>query len=312
MDGNHVKTARIALGGVAHKPWRASAAEQMLNGQPLTQATLHNAAAAALRDAQATARQSFQGATRATRNRARSEPGRGQRGRCRMNLIGQPLDRIDGLLKVTGEARYAADFPEATARACGAGHQHDCARHDCVDRCEPRAGVARRAAGDDVSERAAPAEWRQTAPWRRRPADACRCCRTTRFTTTMNRSRWWSPIRSNMPPMPRASCASPIRAAPRHSISRRRSRTDMPPDRPQGRVTDTQRGELRGRPAQRHGPRRRRLHHADRASQSDGAARHDGALGRPATHALRLDARRLAMRRRRSPKRSACHPATCA
>ncbi|WP_144113321.1 xanthine dehydrogenase family protein molybdopterin-binding subunit [Paraburkholderia sp. BCC1886] len=30
-----------------------------------------------------------------------------------MNLIGQPLDRIDGLLKVTGEARYAAEFPEA-------------------------------------------------------------------------------------------------------------------------------------------------------------------------------------------------------
>ena len=51
MDGGHVKTARIALGGVAHKPWRASAAEQMLNGQPLTQARLHEAAAAALRDA---------------------------------------------------------------------------------------------------------------------------------------------------------------------------------------------------------------------------------------------------------------------
>ncbi|MGF6771601.1 xanthine dehydrogenase YagR molybdenum-binding subunit [Paraburkholderia sp. GAS199] len=30
-----------------------------------------------------------------------------------MNMIGQPLDRIDGLLKVTGEARYAAEFPEA-------------------------------------------------------------------------------------------------------------------------------------------------------------------------------------------------------
>ncbi|MFP3566327.1 xanthine dehydrogenase family protein molybdopterin-binding subunit [Paraburkholderia sp. SIMBA_030] len=30
-----------------------------------------------------------------------------------MNLIGQPLDRTDGLLKVTGEARYAAEFPEA-------------------------------------------------------------------------------------------------------------------------------------------------------------------------------------------------------
>jgi xanthine dehydrogenase YagS FAD-binding subunit len=51
MDGERVKTARIALGGVAHKPWRASAAEQMLNGQPLTQASLKNAAAAALSEA---------------------------------------------------------------------------------------------------------------------------------------------------------------------------------------------------------------------------------------------------------------------
>ncbi|GAB2902339.1 xanthine dehydrogenase family protein molybdopterin-binding subunit [Paraburkholderia jirisanensis] len=30
-----------------------------------------------------------------------------------MTLIGQPLDRTDGVLKVTGEARYAAEFPEA-------------------------------------------------------------------------------------------------------------------------------------------------------------------------------------------------------
>ncbi|AXF10201.1 FAD-binding molybdopterin dehydrogenase [Paraburkholderia graminis] len=51
MDGERVQTARIALGGVAHKPWRASAAEQLLNGQPLTQATLNRAAAAALNDA---------------------------------------------------------------------------------------------------------------------------------------------------------------------------------------------------------------------------------------------------------------------
>ncbi|MFP3566328.1 FAD binding domain-containing protein [Paraburkholderia sp. SIMBA_030] len=51
LDGERVKTARIALGGVAHKPWRASVAEQMLEGRPLTQATLQNAAAAALRDA---------------------------------------------------------------------------------------------------------------------------------------------------------------------------------------------------------------------------------------------------------------------
>ncbi|HTH59023.1 MAG TPA: xanthine dehydrogenase family protein molybdopterin-binding subunit [Paraburkholderia sp.] len=29
------------------------------------------------------------------------------------NLTGQPLDRVDGIMKVTGEARYAAEFPQA-------------------------------------------------------------------------------------------------------------------------------------------------------------------------------------------------------
>jgi xanthine dehydrogenase YagS FAD-binding subunit len=48
MDGNTVRSARIAMGGVAHKPWRASAAEQMITGHPLSDATLKNAAAAAL------------------------------------------------------------------------------------------------------------------------------------------------------------------------------------------------------------------------------------------------------------------------
>ncbi|MGF6415155.1 FAD binding domain-containing protein [Paraburkholderia sp. MM5482-R1] len=52
MDGERVQSARIALGGVAHKPWRANVAEQMLSGQPLSQATLKNAAAAALSGAQ--------------------------------------------------------------------------------------------------------------------------------------------------------------------------------------------------------------------------------------------------------------------
>ena len=47
-----VKEARIALGGVAHKPWRANIAEQMLAGQPLSDAALKSAAAAAMRDAQ--------------------------------------------------------------------------------------------------------------------------------------------------------------------------------------------------------------------------------------------------------------------
>lgn len=34
LDGGTIRSARIVLGGVAHKPWRAAAAEQMLIGKP--------------------------------------------------------------------------------------------------------------------------------------------------------------------------------------------------------------------------------------------------------------------------------------
>ncbi|SAK39598.1 molybdopterin dehydrogenase FAD-binding protein [Caballeronia glebae] len=52
MDGNTVKSARIALGGVAHKPWRATATERALVGQSLDKATLQSAAALAVQGAQ--------------------------------------------------------------------------------------------------------------------------------------------------------------------------------------------------------------------------------------------------------------------
>ncbi|WP_277184771.1 xanthine dehydrogenase family protein subunit M [Caballeronia sp. BR00000012568055] len=51
MDGRTIKQARIALGGVAHKPWRATATEQALTGQSLDTNTLQHAAALAVRDA---------------------------------------------------------------------------------------------------------------------------------------------------------------------------------------------------------------------------------------------------------------------
>jgi xanthine dehydrogenase YagS FAD-binding subunit len=43
VDGGLVRDARIALGGVATKPWRASAAERSLVGEPLTWDTAHRA-----------------------------------------------------------------------------------------------------------------------------------------------------------------------------------------------------------------------------------------------------------------------------
>ncbi len=45
------KQVRIALGGVAHKPWRAQKAEQFLTGKPLTEENFHQAAALELQDA---------------------------------------------------------------------------------------------------------------------------------------------------------------------------------------------------------------------------------------------------------------------
>ena len=48
MDGDTVKDIRLAMGGVAHKPWRAHAAEATLRGKTLTPAAVHAAAEAEL------------------------------------------------------------------------------------------------------------------------------------------------------------------------------------------------------------------------------------------------------------------------
>jgi xanthine dehydrogenase YagS FAD-binding subunit len=49
--GGRITNARLALGGVAHKPWRAAAAEAALVGAPATEDTFRGAAAAELRSA---------------------------------------------------------------------------------------------------------------------------------------------------------------------------------------------------------------------------------------------------------------------
>jgi xanthine dehydrogenase YagS FAD-binding subunit len=51
LDGNAIKEARLALGGVAHKPWRDPAAEAALRGEVPTEATFARAADLLLRDA---------------------------------------------------------------------------------------------------------------------------------------------------------------------------------------------------------------------------------------------------------------------
>jgi xanthine dehydrogenase YagS FAD-binding subunit len=45
IDGDSIKEARIAMGGVAHKPWRKQEAEAVLIGQPATKENFDKAAA---------------------------------------------------------------------------------------------------------------------------------------------------------------------------------------------------------------------------------------------------------------------------
>src|SRR6202166_5011138 len=51
LDGDTIKQARLALGGVAHKPWRDASAEAALRGKAATRATFTRAADLVLRDA---------------------------------------------------------------------------------------------------------------------------------------------------------------------------------------------------------------------------------------------------------------------
>jgi xanthine dehydrogenase YagS FAD-binding subunit len=51
LEGGTITEARLALGGVAHKPWRDTAAEAALRGQTASQANFIHAADLLLRDA---------------------------------------------------------------------------------------------------------------------------------------------------------------------------------------------------------------------------------------------------------------------
>jgi xanthine dehydrogenase YagS FAD-binding subunit len=51
LEGDKIKQARLALGGVAHKPWRDLSAEAALHGQTADQPTFTSAANVLLRDA---------------------------------------------------------------------------------------------------------------------------------------------------------------------------------------------------------------------------------------------------------------------
>jgi xanthine dehydrogenase YagS FAD-binding subunit len=53
IDGKVIKEARLAMGGVAHKPWRLKEAEKALVGKPATEETFRQAAEIAMQGAKA-------------------------------------------------------------------------------------------------------------------------------------------------------------------------------------------------------------------------------------------------------------------
>jgi xanthine dehydrogenase YagS FAD-binding subunit len=59
LEGDTIKEARLALGGVAHKPWRDTTAEATLRGQAANPAVFSRAADLLLRDAKGYAHNSF-------------------------------------------------------------------------------------------------------------------------------------------------------------------------------------------------------------------------------------------------------------
>jgi xanthine dehydrogenase YagS FAD-binding subunit len=59
MDDGVIEEARLALGGVAHKPWRDRPAEAALQGQPAARPAFERAADMLVRDAQTFAQNSF-------------------------------------------------------------------------------------------------------------------------------------------------------------------------------------------------------------------------------------------------------------
>jgi xanthine dehydrogenase YagS FAD-binding subunit len=59
LDGDTIKEARLALGGVAHKPWRDPSVEASMRGRPAKRETFLQAAGELLRDARGRAHNAF-------------------------------------------------------------------------------------------------------------------------------------------------------------------------------------------------------------------------------------------------------------
>ena len=99
-----VHDVALALGGVAHKPWRMPEAERVLVGKPLSEASASAAADVLLAGAVGQGSNDFKIELASAQHPARPAQRCGGPG---MNIVGQGIDRTDGPAKVSGRATFS-------------------------------------------------------------------------------------------------------------------------------------------------------------------------------------------------------------
>ena len=118
LQNGVVRSVRLALGGVGTKPWRAYEAEKNAAEQAVESGHFASGSQRSRSGRETANVQRLQSGA----NQAHGNKSVGNCGRYGMNgselgqsqgVVGKPLNRVDGHLKVTGGARYSAEFPVA-------------------------------------------------------------------------------------------------------------------------------------------------------------------------------------------------------
>ncbi len=252
LEGDTIKEARLALGGVAHKPWRDPAAEAALRGQRVGAERIRASRRPAAAGRQGLRAQRLQDRAGAARHRADAEPGRARHAAIAIrqedpvsamaSYIGTATSRVDGRAKVTGEARYAGEFNVpglvhgyvvGSTIPRGSHRPHRCQRKHCASPASSTSSpisIGRRCPTATTPTR--------TTSHRRRDRPIARFT-TTGSCSTDSRSRWCWPRIGKRRVSPLRWCGSntgksrtsPIckRSATRPSSSKSpRSRAAMP------------------------------------------------------------------------------------
>ena len=114
LDGGTIRQARVVLGGVAHKPWRSRGGGSRARRQARVRGELPAGCRGGTQRCEAARAQRLQGRAGEAGNRsradAREQTGAEPGGIVMPRYIGKEMSRVDGVAKVTGKAKYAAEF----------------------------------------------------------------------------------------------------------------------------------------------------------------------------------------------------------